>query len=46
MWRWLLALALRDIRRLVQLCQKHGMFAWLRGGPFCNAEMPTGDRSI
>lgn len=27
-----------NIRRFVELCAKHGMYAWLRVGPFCNAE--------
>jgi len=31
-----------DIRRFVELCAKHGMYAWLRVGPFCNAEMLAG----
>ena len=31
-----------DIRRFVELCAKHGMYVWLRVGPFCNAEMLTG----
>ena len=32
----------RDFRRFVLLCQKHGMFVWLRAGPFCNAEVLAG----
>jgi len=32
----------RNIRRFVQLCQKHGMFVWLRIGPFCNSEALAG----
>ena len=32
----------RNIHRFVQLCQKHGMFVWLRIGPFCNAEVLAG----
>ena len=32
----------RDLRRFVQLCQKHNMFVWLRAGPFCNAEVLAG----
>ena len=32
----------RDLRRFVQLCAKHGMYVWLRAGPFCNAEVLAG----
>ena len=32
----------RDIRRFVQLCSKHGMYVWLRPGPFCNSESLAG----
>jgi len=32
----------RNIRHFVQLCQKHGMYVWLRVGPFCNAEVLAG----
>lgn len=32
----------RDIRRFVELCAKHGMFVWLRAGPFCNGESLAG----
>ena len=32
----------RDIRRFVELCAKHGMYVWLRPGPFCNAESLAG----
>jgi len=31
-----------DIRHFVELCKKHGMLAWLRVGPFCNAEILLG----
>ncbi|BDI28999.1 hypothetical protein CCAX7_10500 [Capsulimonas corticalis] len=32
----------RDIRRFVKLCAKHGMFVFLRVGPFCNGECING----
>ena len=32
----------RDIRRFVQLCAKHGMYVFLRVGPFCNGECLNG----
>jgi len=28
----------RNIRKFVQLCAKHGMYVWLRPGPFVNGE--------
>lgn len=31
-----------DIRRFVELCAKHGLYAFPRIGPFCNAEMAHG----
>lgn len=31
-----------DIRHFVDLCAKHGMYSWLRVGPFCNAEILLG----
>ncbi|MGZ0709686.1 beta-galactosidase [Coraliomargarita sp. W4R53] len=31
-----------DIRRFVELCQKHDMLVFLRIGPFCNAEILNG----
>ncbi len=31
-----------DLRRFVQLCQKHGLYVWLRAGPYCNAESRNG----
>ena len=32
----------RDIRRFVELCAKHGMYVFLRVGPFCNGECING----
>jgi hypothetical protein len=32
----------RDIRRFVELCAKHGMYVFLRVGPFCNGECVNG----
>jgi len=32
----------RDIRRFVQLCSRHGMFVFLRIGPYCNGEFIYG----
>jgi len=32
----------RDIRRFVELCAKHGMYIFLRIGPFCNGECLNG----
>jgi len=32
----------RDIRRFVGLCAKHGMYVFLRVGPFCNGECING----
>ncbi len=32
----------RNIRKFVQLCEKHGMYVWLRTGPFCNSESLAG----
>jgi len=31
-----------NILRFVELCAKHGMYVWLRVGPFCNAEILLG----
>lgn len=31
-----------NIRHFVELCAKHGLYSWLRVGPFCNAEMLAG----
>jgi len=31
-----------DLRRFVQLCQKHSLYVWLRAGPYCNAESRNG----
>lgn len=38
-WNWTGDL---DLRRFVGLCKKHGMYVWLRIGPFCNAEQLYG----
>ena len=32
----------RDIRKFVELCQKHGMYVWLRPGPYVNSEVLAG----
>jgi len=32
----------RNIRKFVELCAKHGMYVWLRPGPFCNSESLAG----
>lgn len=32
----------RNIRKFVQLCAKHNMYAWPRIGPFCNSESSHG----
>lgn len=32
----------RDIRRFVQLCQKHGMYVYARIGPWCHGEVRNG----
>ncbi|MBN2164395.1 MAG: beta-galactosidase [Pontiellaceae bacterium] len=32
----------RDIRRFVELCQKNGLYVWLRPGPWCHAEVRNG----
>jgi hypothetical protein len=32
----------RDLRRFVQLCAKHGMYVWLRVGPWAHGEVRNG----
>jgi beta-galactosidase len=32
----------RDLRRFVQLCAKHGMYVWLRPGPWAHGEVRNG----
>jgi hypothetical protein len=32
----------RDLRRFVQLCAKHGMYVWLRIGPWAHGEVRNG----
>lgn len=32
----------RDIRTFVSLCQKHGLYVWLRPGPWCHGEARHG----
>ncbi len=32
----------RNLRKFVELCQKHGMKVWLRIGPFCHGEVRNG----
>ncbi len=32
----------RNLRQIVKLCAKHGVWVWLRVGPFCNAEVLAG----
>jgi hypothetical protein len=32
----------RDLRRFVELCQKHGMYFWLRVGPWAHGEARNG----
>jgi hypothetical protein len=32
----------RNIRKFVELCAKHGMYVWLRPGPFVNSEVLAG----
>ncbi|MEN9361910.1 MAG: hypothetical protein RL095_3445 [Verrucomicrobiota bacterium] len=32
----------QDLRRFLQLCAKHGLFVWLRPGPYINAEAKNG----
>ena len=31
-----------NLKEFVSLCQKHGMYVWLRIGPYCNAELLHG----
>lgn len=31
-----------NLRSFIDLCAKHGMYSWLRVGPFCNAEILLG----
>jgi hypothetical protein len=31
-----------DLRRFVELCAKHGLFAWVRIGPWCHGEARNG----
>ncbi len=32
----------RDLRHFIQLCARHGMYVWLRGGPYCHGECRNG----
>lgn len=32
----------RDIRRFIELCQKHDLFVWVRLGPWCHGEVRNG----
>ena len=32
----------RDLRRFVQLCQKHGLYVWIRIGPWAHGEVRNG----
>ena len=34
--------AQRDLRRFVQLCAKHGLYAWIRVGPWAHGEVRNG----
>lgn len=32
----------RDLRRFVELCARHGLYVWLRIGPWCHGEVRNG----
>ncbi|MBN1456943.1 MAG: beta-galactosidase [Sedimentisphaerales bacterium] len=32
----------RDIRRFIELCHKHGLWVWVRIGPWCHGEVRNG----
>ena len=32
----------KDLRAFIQLCAKHGLYVWLRPGPWCNGECRNG----
>jgi len=38
-WNWC---GNRNLREFVQLCQKHGLYVWLRIGPWCHGEQLYG----
>lgn len=38
-WNWQ---GNNDLRRFVELCKKHGLYVWLRVGPYINAEVKHG----
>lgn len=38
-WNWT---GDNDLRQFIKLCQKHGLYVWLRPGPYINAEAKNG----
>jgi hypothetical protein len=38
-WEWT---GNKDLRHFIQLCAKHGLYVWLRCGPYCHGECRNG----